>query len=196
MTMIRRLPLFALLVFALLFAACGPSNTIHLKPLKHTGDNILPTPSSVSLTVVKFADKREDKSSLGLRRDQSYFTTMDNASEWVTRAIADRFASAGYQASYAGSPSEARKGSADYVLTGSIEELVVRESSATSYEVSMRVRFVLADRNDKVVKIETLSSSSSRTTIPTSSSVENLLGETLKGIVDPMFDKIDSVLRK
>ncbi|MDO5537617.1 MAG: LPS assembly lipoprotein LptE [Desulfovibrionaceae bacterium] len=184
----RCLIVFCTLISLLLLSGCGPSNSVRLLPLKPAA-GVLPAPSSSTISVVQFADKRQDTSSIGLRRDNSYFTTLDSATRWLSTAIADNLSARGYQVTYAGSASEAIKGSPDYILTGSLESLDVREKSATSFEVSLRVKYVLSNREKRVV-LETLTANQTRTSFPTNSAVEGLLKDTLQDIVGPMTDKV------
>ena len=100
------LPVFLAAAMGML-TACGPSNTIHLQPYK-AASSVLPGPTAPTISVVKFQDQRPDPSSLGKRRDGSYFTTMDSASEWFSRSIVDALSARGYQVSYAQSTAEAR----------------------------------------------------------------------------------------
>ena len=128
----RALLLSCLLVLCAMLAACGPSNSVRL--LAVTPDkNVLPSPSAPTVTVVKFDDKRPDPSSIGLRRDKSYFTTTDDAREWAARAAASALASRGFQVAYAGTTAEAIKGKPDYMLTGSLRDVTVTEDSVTSF---------------------------------------------------------------
>lgn len=193
MTSKRIFLLPCLLALLLLVAACGPSNTIHLLPMKPSAD-VLPTPSASTIAVVKFTDKRVDTTSLGLRRDNSYFTTMDDTADWVSRAIADRLSASGFQVSYTMNASSAKRATPDYILNGSIEQLEVRETSATSFEAKIRVNYVLANK-DKVIMRQPLMAAGSTTTFPTNNAVEQLLAETLKDIVEPMNEKITSIVK-
>ena len=129
MTYKRIFLVFSLLALLLLVSACGPSNTVRLLPMKPAA-SVLPTPSASTIAVVKFTDKRVDTSSLGLRRDKSYFTTMDDTADWVSKAIADRLSASGFQVSYTMNASSAKRAAPDYILNGSIDQLEVRETSA------------------------------------------------------------------
>ncbi len=193
MTFTRCLTVLCTLAALLLLSACGPSNTVHLVPLK-PASNVLPTPSSSTIAVVQFADKRVDTSALGMRRDKSYFTTMDSPTEWISKAIADHIGAQGYQVSYATSAAEAIKGNPDYILTGSLEKLDIQENSATSFETTIRAKYVLSNREKKLV-LETLTANQSKTSLPSSSAVESLLGDTLKDIINPMFQKVQSFIK-
>ena len=191
---IRILSIIGTILCLLLLASCGPSNTVRLLPLKQDA-SVLPAPTSSTISVVQFADKRADKSSLGLRRDQSYFTSIDSAPKWLSEGIADKLSANGYKVTYARSMSEGVKGTPDYILTGSLESLNIKEQSATSFEVSMRVKYVLSDKDKKVV-LETLTANQTRTTLPSNSAIESLLQNTLADIVNPMYDKVHSAVRK
>ena len=160
-----------------MLTACGPSNTIHLQPYK-AASSVLPGPTSPTISVVKFQDQRPDPSSLGKRRDGSYFTTMDSASEWFSRSIVDALSARGYQVSYAQSTAEAIKGKPAYLLTGT-----------TSFDTSLTAKYTLADRNKKI-SMETLNASQTKTGLPGNSTVENLLRDTLTDVVNPMADKV------
>ncbi len=188
----RLLQVVCTLFCLMLLAACGPSNTVHLNPYKPAG-GVLPAPQSSTISVVQFADKRVDTGSLGLRRDNSYFTTLDSASVWLSQAVADKLSALGYQVTYATTTAEAIKGTPEYILTGSLEDLNIKENSSTSFEASMRVKYVLSSRDKKVV-LETLSANESRTAFPSSSAVESLLSDCLFDIVGPMTSKVENAV--
>ena len=193
MTYKRIFLVFSLLALLLLVSACGPSNTVRLLPMKPAA-SVLPTPSASTIAVVKFTDKRVDTSSLGLRRDKSYFTTMDDTADWVSKAIADRLSASGFQVSYTMNASSAKRAAPDYILNGSIDQLEVRETSATSFEAKIRVNYVSANK-DKVILRQPLMAAGSTTTFPNNSAVEKLLAETLKDIVEPMNEKISTIVQ-
>lgn len=187
------LPVFLAAAMGML-TACGPSNTIHLQPYK-AASSVLPGPTAPTISVVKFQDQRPDPSSLGKRRDGSYFTTMDNASEWFSRSIVDALSARGYQVSYAQSTAEAIKGKPAYLLTGTLNELKINEKSATSFDTSLTAKYTLADRNKKI-SMETLNASQTKTGLPGNSTVENLLRDTLTDVVNPMADKVAAKIGK
>ena len=184
----RALLLSCLLVLCALLAACGPSNSVRL--LAVTPDKtVLPSPSAATVTVVKFDDKRPDPSSIGLRRDKSYFTTTDDAREWAARAAASALASRGFQVAYAGTTAEAIKGKPDYMLTGSLRDITVTEDSISSFTTTVTVKYALAN-SQKTLLTETLSSSQTHTGLPSSDAVEKCLSQTLAEIVKSMAIKV------
>ena len=184
----RALLLSCLLVLCALLAACGPSNSVRL--LAVTPDKtVLPSPSAATVTVVKFDDKRPDPSSIGLRRDKSYFTTTDDAKEWAGRAAATALGSQGFQVAYAATTAEAIKGKPDYMLTGSLRDITVTEDSISSFTTTVTVKYALAN-SQKTLLTETLSSSQTHTGLPSSGAVENCLRQTLAEIVKSMAIKV------
>ena len=184
----RALLLSCLLVLCTLLAACGPSNAVRLLAVA-PDKAVLPQPSAPTVTVVKFSDKRPDPSSIGLRRDKSYFTTTDDAKEWAGRAAATALGTQGFQVAYAATTAEAIKGKPDYMLTGSLRDITVTEDSMTSFTTTVTVKYALAN-SQKTLLTETLSSSQTHTGLPSSSAVEDCLRQTLSEIVKSMAIKV------
>ena len=141
------------------------------------------------MTVVMFEDKRMDQTTLGQRRDKSAFVTGDNVPQWISKALADELARNGLQISYSGSVTEARKGNPDYLVTGQVDEAWIAETSSTDMNTSLRVNYVLANRQARLVR-ESLNASQSRTGLPSGSAADNLMLETLRDLVKPMARKI------
>ena len=77
----------------------------------------------------------------------------------------------------------------DYLVTGQVDEAWLRETSATDLATSLRVNYVLANRQGRLLR-ESLSSSQSRTGLPSGAAAENLMLETLRDLVKPMAQKI------
>ena len=184
----RALLLSCLLVLCTLLAACGPSNAVRLLAVA-PDKAVLPQPSAPTVTVVKFSDKRPDPSSIGLRRDKSYFTTTDDAKEWAGRAAATALGTQGFQVAYAATTAEAIKGKPDYMLTGSVRDITVTEDSMTSFTTTVTVKYALAN-SQKTLLTETLSSSQTHTGLPSSGAVEDCLRQTLSEIVKSMAIKV------
>lgn len=185
---------FCLLICSALMTACGPSNTVSLLA-PNFNSTMLARPTAPSIAVVQFADNRADPESLGTRRDNSFFTTPDNVSEWVSTAAAQTLTARGYKVTYAKTPEQASMSHPDYLLTGAVEEVKLHESSTTSFDTNMRVHFVLSSRTKKL-KIETLYASQQRTAMPSSTACETLLRNTLLDIVEPLADKVSQTIGK
>lgn len=177
------------LLAVLLLAACGPSNNVRLLSPPPLDASTLPAPNAPRVSVVIFADKRADQTSLGQRRDNSAFVTADNVAQWMSKALADELARNGLQVSYAVSVSQARSGNPDYLVTGEVDEAWLRETSATEMSTNLRVNYVLANRQGRLLR-ESLNSSQSRTGLPSGAAAENLMLETLRDLVKPMARKI------
>ncbi|MDR1659447.1 MAG: hypothetical protein LBR94_03780 [Desulfovibrio sp.] len=184
-----RLALPLPLIFALFLAACGPSNNVRLLPQPPLDAAVLPAPNAPSISVVTFADNRSDRTSLGVRRDNSAFVTSDNTADWVSRALADELGRNGMQISYATTFKQARNGNPDYMVTGELNTLWLKEVSATELSTELRVTYFLANRQKRILK-DSFNSAQSRTGLPTSSAAENLLLDTLRDLVKPVARKI------
>ncbi|WP_165066182.1 hypothetical protein [Desulfovibrio sp. ZJ200] len=177
------------LLATLLLTACGPSNNVRLLSPPPLDAAVLPAPNAPRVSVVAFADKRGDQTTLGVRRDKSAFVTGDDVAQWVSRALADELARNGLQVSYAATVAQARSGNPDYLVTGQLDEAWLREPSTTELSTGLRVNYVLANRQGRILH-ETLNSGQSRTGLPSGSAAENLLLETLRDLVKPMTRKI------
>lgn len=174
---------------AALLSACGPSNNVRLLPPPPLEAGMLPAPTAPRITVVTFADKREDSSHLGLRRDGSSFVAAEDVAQWVSKALADELSRSGMQVSYALTLNQARSGNPDYLVTGALDEARLRENSATELSTTLRANYVLASR-DKRLMSESLNAGQTRSGLPSSGAAENLLLDTLKDLVKPMAHKI------
>ncbi|WP_297826964.1 hypothetical protein [uncultured Desulfovibrio sp.] len=187
----RRHVTFALLsglLAALLLAACGPSNNVRLLP-PPLDASVLPAPNAPRVSVVTFADQRQDQSALGVRRDKSAFVTGDDVPQWISRALADELARNGMQVTFALNVNQARSGNPDYLVTGQVDEVWLREASATDISSTLRVSYVLANRQGRLLR-ESLNASQSRSGLPSGAAADNLMLETLRDLVKPMAQKI------
>ncbi|WP_417292425.1 hypothetical protein [Desulfovibrio porci] len=177
------------LLTVLLLSACGPSNNVRLLPPPPLDASVLPAPNAPRVSVVTFADKRQDQSALGVRRDKSAFVTGDDVAQWISRALADELARNGMQVTFALNVNQARSGNPDYLVTGQVDEAWLRETSATDLSTNLRVNYVLANRQGRLLR-ESLNSSQSRSGLPSGAAAENLMLETLRDLVKPMAQKI------
>ena len=107
----------------------------------------------------------------------------------ISRALADELARNGMQVTFALNVGQARSGNPDYLVTGQVDEAWLRETSATDLATNLRVNYVLANRQGRLLR-ESLSSSQSRTGLPSGAAAENLMLETLRDLVKPMAQKI------
>ncbi|MDR0815932.1 MAG: hypothetical protein LBN28_00800 [Desulfovibrio sp.] len=177
------------LLVTLLLTACGPSNNVRLLNQPPLDAAVLPAPNAAHVCVVTFADKRSDMTSLGVRRDNSAFVTSDNISDWVSRALADELARNGMQVSYSTMVKQASSGNPDYLVTGELSALWLRETSATDLATELSINYTLANRQNRILR-DAYHSSQSRSGLPSSSAAENLLLDTLRDLVKPVARKI------
>lgn len=181
--------LVALLGAVVLLSACGPSNQVRLLPPPPLDASVLPAPNAPSVSVVNFADKRVDTAAIGARRDGSAFTTSEDVPQWISRALADELARNGFLVSFAMSVAQARSGNPDYLVTGQVDEVWLKENSATEISTQMRVNCSLANRKGRLWR-ESCNASQSRSGLPSGAAAENLLLDTLRDLVKPMAAKI------
>lgn len=184
----RLIPAMAIALFTLVLFACGPGNVVRLLPPPIQVSN-LPAPNAPSVSVVAFEDERLEPTAVGERRDGAAFTTSGDASQWVSRALADELARNGLRVTFASSVSQARSGNPDYLVTGSIAQIWLKEDSALEMSAQMRVSCTLANRKGKLWT-ETCNASQSKGALPTGGSADNLLLDTLRDLIKPLAQKI------
>ena len=178
-----------LVLLAFLATACGPANSVRLLPPPFQEGAVLPGPKAPRVTVVAFEDKRQDMTVIGSRRDNTAFVTNDSVTQWISKALADELARNGLQVSYSDSVSQARAGNPDYLVTGDVDQVWLREKSATDLSTQMRVNYSVANRQSRIYK-ETLNASQSRTVMPMGSAADNIMLDTLRELIKPMAQKI------
>ncbi len=178
-----------LVLLAFLATACGPANSVRLLPPPFQEGAVLPGPKAPRVTVVAFDDKRQDMTVIGSRRDNTAFVTNDSVTQWISKALADELARNGLQVSYSDSVNQARAGNPDYLVTGDVDQVWLREKSATDLSTQMRVNYSVANRQSRIYK-ETLNASQSRTVMPMSSAADNIMLDTLRELIKPMAQKI------
>ena len=178
-----------LVLLAFLATACGPANSVRLLPPPFQEGAVLPGPKAPRVTVVAFEDKRQDMTVIGSRRDNTAFVTNDSVTQWISKALADELARNGLQVSYSDSVNQARAGNPDYLVTGDVDQVWLREKSATDLSTQMRVNYSVANRQSRIYK-ETLNASQSRTVMPTGSAADTIMLDTLRELIKPMAQKI------
>ena len=178
-----------LVLLAFLATACGPANSVRLLPPPFQEGAVLPGPKAPRVTVVAFDDKRQDMTVIGSRRDNTAFVTNDSVTQWISKALADELARNGLQVSYSDSVSQARAGNPDYLVTGDVDQVWLREKSATDLSTQMRVNYSVANRQSRIYR-ETLNASQSRTVMPTGSAADTIMLDTLRELIKPMAQKI------
>ena len=180
---------------AFCLTACGPGNDVRLLAIDQPAVSVLPKPNAPTVTVVEFKDARSNGTSVGQRRDRSAFTTSDSPTLWISHALADALSRHGFLVSYAKSFDQARKGNPDYMVTGKLERVWLKESSATYIEAILEAQFTLANREKHLLR-ENNKSQSSRNWPSTSNQTEEMLRDTMRDLVDPIADKFANAIWK
>lgn len=181
-----------LIVGTFLLSACGPSNTVQLMA-PTIPNNVLPAPNAPRVTVVAFEDKR-DSQDLGVRRDGTAFVGSQDASQWVSQALADELRRCGLQVSYALTPDQARGGNPDYIVTGTLDKAWLRELSATELVCDLSATYRVASRSGKLSNRETLNAGQTRNGLPSGDVAQDLMITTLRDLIQPMARKIQTII--
>lgn len=187
----RILNIVPVVLLLLVCAGCGPSNTVRLL-YKPADSNVLPAPGAPSVAVVQFEDKRANPQ-LGVRRDNSSFVGSAPVAEWLTRSLADELSRLGLQVSYATTLGQARSANPAYIITGVIDEVWLKESSATELSATLRATMVVSSRKGRMFT-EGLSASQTKKGLPSTSSAETLLLDTVQELVQPAARKADRAI--
>lgn len=196
MLTIRNLrPIVAALVATmamLTLSACAPGNTVRLLYAPPDA-SILPMPNAPRVAVVMFEDKRSTMQ-IGERRDGSSFVASAPVADWVARNLADELTRRGLQVSYATTLDHARTGNPDFIVTGIVNDVTLREVKTTDFTSQMSLGITLSGRKGRIFS-ETLSSSQSRQVIPAPDVAEKLLSDTLREVIQPAARKISSAVQ-
>lgn len=189
--MFRRFSL--LLMLLCLLGACSPQANVRLiyVPAQTTA---LPSPGAARITVVQFEDKRP-RAEIGEQSNGQRFFASSPVADWVTRSLADEVSRMGPQVAYTSNVSQAQAGNPQFLVTGKVLEVWVRQNSTTSYTATIRIAFSVGKRNG-VVYSENLSATQERSGIPSSSMVENLLNSTLRELLSTATPKIVDAVGK
>ena len=180
--------LCAALLCTLTLAGCAPKDTVRLLYTPVT-PSVLPAPTAPRVAVVLFEDKR-GKQEIGTRSKGGVFSAATSVPEWISRSLADEISRMGPQVSYAPSIQLAQSARPDYIVTGTVEEVWVKESNPTTYAATVRISFNVANRQGSVYS-QNLSSSQEKTGLPSSGMVEDLLTGTLREVLGVAASKIN-----
>jgi len=178
--------ILALFIFTFV-GGCSPSNTVKLT-YKSSNASTLPAPGSTSIAIVQFKDERT-KSHIGIRSDGSQFVTSSPVIEWLSKSLAEELSKNGYQVSFSQSINQAKTANPDYIITGSVEEIWIKETSALETSASIKVVMTIYNKKGRIFS-ENLSASQSKKGLPSSSTAEILLESTLQEIIMPAAKKI------
>lgn len=179
---------------AFLLSACGPGNTVRLMYTPPAIGSVLPSPGAHTVTVVIFDDQRPQPTVIGTKRDGSSVSPNTQVADWVARSLSDELARQGLQVSYATSLSQAKAAKPDYIVTGVVREVWLKETNPTQMDVVVRMSINVAGHSGTVFN-ETLSATQDRQGLPSASAAENLLSEALRNILSPAAQKIAAKIK-
>ncbi len=170
------------LLYSPLLIGCA-QNTV---PLVYSSpaENTLPIAGAPSVCVVAFTDQRFSPP-IGQRSDGTDFMPQSDVSAWFTQALGTEIAREGIVVTRAASEAEAKSSHADYIVTGTVDEVWLTEKSSTEYETRLRSTLVIKS-GQKNLFSRSFSSSLSRRVVPGSSVPKELLTESLSDLVTPM----------
>ena len=176
------------LLLAVLFAlnSCAPGSTVRLLHRPADAPQI-PASTAPSISVVQLKDVRTN-SYIGVRRDNTPFIPNGAVPEWVTRSLADALTRQGLRVTYAQNLEEARASQPQYILTGELQELWIRESSSTEISASVKALIAVTGHKGRLIN-EGVTSALSRQGLPSSAAAEELLYNTVQELVQSVANK-------
>lgn len=178
---------------ALTLTACGPGNTVRLM-YAQPAPGTLPMPGAPTVTVVIFDDQRAQVPVIGVKRDGKSISPNALVADWVARSMSDELARQGLQVSYATTLSQAKAAKPQYIVTGVVREVWLKEVSPTQMDASVRLSITLSGKSGTAYS-ETLSATLDKQGIITDATAESLLSEALKNILAPASEKIANKIR-
>jgi uncharacterized lipoprotein YajG len=180
-----------LLAALFMLSACGPSGTVRLLHRPADAPQI-PGTTAPSISVVQLKDARPN-SYIGVRRDDTPFIPNGTIPDWVTQSLADALTRQGLRVTYAQGLETARASQPQYILTGELQELWIRDSSRTDISASVKVFISVAGHKGKLVN-EGMTSSLSKQGLPGSAAAEELLYNTVQELVQSVANKTQQAI--
>ena len=171
--------------------ACAPSSTVRLLHRPADAPQI-PAPTAPSISVVQLKDARSN-SYIGVRSDNTPFIPNGTVPDWVTQSLADALTRQGLRVTYAQNLETARASQPQYIVTGELQELWIRESSRTDISASVKAFISVTGHKGKLIN-EGMSSSLSRQGLLGSAAAEELLYNTLQDLVQSVANKTQQAI--
>ena len=181
--------LFLVALFAL--SACGPSSTVRLLYRPADAPQI-PASTAPSISVVQLKDARPN-SYIGVRRDNTPFIPNGTVPDWMTKSLADELTRQGLRVTYAQTLEAARLAQPQYILTGELQEVWIRENSSTDVSASIRAFISVTGHKGRLFN-EGVTASLSKQGLPGSTVAEDLLYNTAQELVQSIANKTQQAI--
>ncbi|MCL1986048.1 MAG: hypothetical protein FWG59_06350 [Betaproteobacteria bacterium] len=188
---VRSFVLAMLIAVLFTLGACAPSSTVRLLYRPADAPQI-PAPTAPSISVVQFKDTRSN-SYIGVRSDNTPFIPNGTVPDWVTQSLADALTRQGLRVTYAQNLETARASQPQYILTGELQEVWIRENSRTDISASVKAFISVIGHKGKLIS-EGMTSSLSKQGLPGSAAAEELLYNTLQELVQSVANKTQQAI--
>ena len=181
------------LLLAVLFTlcACGPNSTVRLLYRPADAPQI-PASTAPSIAVVQLKDARSN-SYIGVRRDNTPFIPNGTVPDWVTKSLADELTRQGLRVTYAQTLETARVAQPQYILTGELQEVWIRENSSTDISANIKAFISVTGHRGKLFS-EGVTASLSKQGLPGSAVAEELLFNTAQELVQSVANKTQQAI--
>ena len=134
-----------------------------------------------------FEDQRA-KIAIGEKKDGKPFYSRDIVAEWVSRALYEELRTNGCGVEY---HDKAYDFSTDYVISGTIQEVFVKQKSYKDYAANMALRVELK-QDDRVVFEKSYVSTLNKATVPSPGVNSKMLTELLQGMLRELVPEVRS----
>ena len=182
--------LLALCMVSLL-AACGPSSTVNLISPEVVSS---PTSHAPVVALLNFENNRSSQA-LGVRADGSQFNASDSVSVWFSKNLINSLNQGGMHVVQINNITEASSVNADYVLTGALDEVWIKENSRTNMSGRIRATYKLTRGDVTVAKEALRCERENGATLFSSSAASKLADELINDFSKLMLDKLRAAVR-
>lgn len=144
-----------------------------------------------AIAVVTFKDGREQKM-LGIDADGQAYKTDSNVAEWVSWSLYDELRTVGCsKVKYHQTEGEF---TADYVVSGEVLKVSVRQNSATSYTAAVQLRLEIK-KDGQVVYAGKFQGEKDNTVFPGSGKAEQVLSDALQVVLSDVVAQVRSTAK-
>ncbi len=179
---------FVCVMFGLV--ACAPTNTLRLLYSSATPGAVANV-TAQQIVVVLLNDQRR-QGTIGERADSTPLMPNANVADWISRSFVDELGKQGLRVAFANTQAQAQSINPDAIVTGTVQEVWLKENNAVSLNATIRLTIELR-KSTELVFSESLSASQERMGLPTNSTAETLLRSTLNEVLQAA---VQSVMQK